>query len=329
MGSRFSTRIVNSGHKPLNVKIIADWQMPNRVLNHDLGYVSNDGADDWIMIPAFRKSESVLEYRLTARPGTTCLGLYPEYNYERCANFVRGLAKRKDIRVKTIGKSRERRDIWLLNFPSQNKGTKNFFIQARDHAYETAGSYCMEGISGFLLSDDPLSRYLRSKFNVYIVPMTNPDGVVNGMSRLTWEMGANLNRVHTVKDAAHATLKKTIDSLKPSVYMNIHNWTYKFVDGLLVNEKEIADLVKQHMPDDRANFKRWGVETLADYLNEHKLALVPKADKSWKDYCRENFGAVCATFEFPWPFLTPAQMKSKGKTAFISLALSTIEYKKL
>jgi len=327
LGSRFSTRIVNPGNRAERALIRADWETDARTRNHDLGYVRHENEDEWTMVPGIRRG-AVIAYDLELAPGVTHLGLYPEYNCEQCARLARRLAER-GAEVEVAGPSREQRDMWLIRFESSNPDARSFFLQARDHAYETAGSYCVEGIADFLASSSPLSQYLRSKFSVFILPMTNPDGVYNGMSRLTWEQGADMNRVHTVPDAAHDTLKRAIDRVEPFVHMNVHNWTSKFVDGLLSNEQEIADRIRQHMPDDAAHFKRWRVETLYSFLQAHKVSSVPKANMSWKDYCKDQFGAIGVNFEFPWFALSTNEMKAKGRQAFIAFALAVIEETRL
>ena len=322
-GSRLSTRIRNDGTGAARTELVVDWETDQRTLHHDLGYIRHEGQHEWTMIPGVREGRLVT-YRLSLPPGVTELGLYPECNYAACRQFVESLQARR-VQVEVIGQSREARPIWQIGLPSKNKKAKCFFIQARDHAYETAGSYCVEGIVDFLLSGDELAGYLRSKFSVVIVPMTNPDGVHNGMSRLTWERGADLNRVHTEADAAHDTLKAAIDQAKPFVHMNVHNWTDKFVDGLLCNEENIAERILSHLPDDRAHYKRWTVETLWDYLRRAKLASVPVASQSWKDYAREHFGSIGVNFELPWPMRNTADMRERGKLAFSALALALVE----
>ncbi|MDD2711086.1 MAG: M14 family zinc carboxypeptidase [Verrucomicrobiae bacterium] len=327
MGSRLSVNIRNAGSKTIPFTLIADWESPARVLHHDYGYIRHDREAEWRMIPGRRKETRVV-YRFDLRPGLTRLGLYPEYSHGQCRRFVDGM-KRRRVEVRVAGWSREGRDIWLLRFPSPNPLAADFFIQARDHAYETAGSYCAEGIAGFLLSDDPLNRYLREKFNVWMVPMTNPDGVFNGMSRLTWEQGADMNRVVTVSDASHAVLKEVLDEARPAVFMNIHNWTDKFTDGLLCNETDVAGRIRRLMPDDGEHHKGWRIETLEDWLRANRKRSVPKSSQSWKDYCRERFNATGVCFEFPWFDLNTAAMRKKGARAFAALALAAIGERKL
>lgn len=67
------------------------------------------------------------------------------------------------------------------------------FISARVHPGETNGSWMMKGLIDFLVSNAPEARILRDKFIFKIVPMLNPDGVINGNYRCSL-CGSDLNR---------------------------------------------------------------------------------------------------------------------------------------
>jgi hypothetical protein len=53
-------------------------------------------------------------------------------------------------------------------------------LSARVHPGETVSSFVMEGFLRFLLGSSRAAALLRRRFIFYIVPMLNPDGVVNG-----------------------------------------------------------------------------------------------------------------------------------------------------
>ncbi len=182
-GSRMSVRFLNSGDSPVTVELCAEWETEKRVKYHDFGFVKHESDPEWTMLPGIIK-ETTVDYSIKLKPGRTQFALTPAYNYENCLAFTDRAVKDYGFSCEVIGNSGEGRDIRMLSLLSKNPAAENFFIQARDHAYETAGSYCVEGITGFLVSRNPMSEFLRSKFNFYIVPMTNPDGVHNGLSRL-------------------------------------------------------------------------------------------------------------------------------------------------
>lgn len=352
-GSRFSARLFNSGKTDQAVKVVVDWSTPARTEHHDLGYIRHESAPEWKMIPG-RRAGALVEYSLKLAPGLTHLGLYPEYNVEQLAEFMAEL-KICGVRTEIAGRSREGRPIHQINFQSPNPKAGVFLVQARDHAYETAGSYCAEGIARFLVSDDPIARYILEKFSVHILPMTNPDGVFNGMSQRTWERGPRMDQVFDIADGALKTVKRVVDWLKPAAYLDLHNWTAKFSDGLLYGRHEqVAELVRRLMPDDVEHCKRWGTVKALGYFKMKDMGLVDlgayvrrggkpagedEMDKAvnilsnrvshWIAYCEEIHGAVGLAMEFPWFGLNTADMRAKGRRAFTAMALATIETRKM
>jgi cytosolic carboxypeptidase protein 2/3 len=66
-------------------------------------------------------------------------------------------------------------------------------IIGRQHPGETMGSWVMQGVIEFLLSDDPMAVYLRKQIVFKIIPMMNPDGVIHGHYRTSLS-GSDLNR---------------------------------------------------------------------------------------------------------------------------------------
>lgn len=67
------------------------------------------------------------------------------------------------------------------------------FISARIHPGESNSSWMMKGAIDFLVSQAPEAKVLRDKFVFKIIPMLNPDGVINGNYRCSLA-GADLNR---------------------------------------------------------------------------------------------------------------------------------------
>jgi murein tripeptide amidase MpaA len=74
---------------------------------------------------------------------------------------------------------------------------KGVFISSRVHPGESNSSWMMKGLIDFLVSNTPEARVLRDKFIFKIVPMLNPDGVINGNYRCSL-CGSDLNRRYKV-----------------------------------------------------------------------------------------------------------------------------------
>ncbi|KAJ7335584.1 hypothetical protein JRQ81_013525 [Phrynocephalus forsythii] len=67
------------------------------------------------------------------------------------------------------------------------------FLSARVHPGETNSSWVMKGTLEYLMSNTPAAQSLRELYIFKIVPMLNPDGVINGNHRCSLS-GEDLNR---------------------------------------------------------------------------------------------------------------------------------------
>ena len=76
---------------------------------------------------------------------------------------------------------------------SEMNSRKVVVISARVHPGETVGSWMMHGLIEFLTGTSPEARVLRNHFIFKLVPMLNPDGVINGNYRCSLA-GVDLNR---------------------------------------------------------------------------------------------------------------------------------------
>jgi murein tripeptide amidase MpaA len=70
---------------------------------------------------------------------------------------------------------------------------KGIVITARVHPGETNASWMMKGIIDYLVGPSLDAKILRDNFVFKIVPMLNPDGVINGNYRCSLA-GCDLNR---------------------------------------------------------------------------------------------------------------------------------------
>ena len=60
---------------------------------------------------------------------------------------------------------------------------KGVVVSARVHPGESVGSWMMKGVLDFLTSDCIEARALRKLYIFKVIPMLNPDGVINGNYR--------------------------------------------------------------------------------------------------------------------------------------------------
>nr|XP_009679874.1 PREDICTED: cytosolic carboxypeptidase 4 [Struthio camelus australis] len=121
------------------------------------------------------------------------------------------------------------------------------FLMARVHPGESNASWVMKGTLEFLLSSDPIADLLRKCFIFKIVPMLNPDGVINGNHRCSLS-GDDLNRQWlTPSSQLHPTIYHTKGLLyylrsigrAPLVFCDYHGHSQKknvFLYGCSIKE---------------------------------------------------------------------------------------------
>ncbi|XP_009885965.1 PREDICTED: cytosolic carboxypeptidase 4 [Charadrius vociferus] len=121
------------------------------------------------------------------------------------------------------------------------------FLMARVHPGESNASWVMKGTLEFLVSSDPIADLLRKCFIFKIVPMLNPDGVINGSHRCSLS-GDDLNRQWlTPSSQLHPTIYHTKGLLyylhsigrAPLVFCDYHGHSQKknvFLYGCSIKE---------------------------------------------------------------------------------------------
>ena len=170
---------------------------------------------------------------------------YP-YTYSDLQKYLSNLQKderkSKFIRRKLLCKSlyQNRCDILTISSPSSptdykaNKSKPVVVIFGRVHPGESNGSYVVEGLIDFLVSDCTEAKAVLKVYTFKVVPMLNPDGVINGNYRCSLA-GCDLNRRYL---DAHKELHPTISAVKQllshlqytrgvSLFLDIHGHSAK------------------------------------------------------------------------------------------------------
>uniref|UniRef100_A0A8B9Q4P3 Cytosolic carboxypeptidase 1 n=1 Tax=Apteryx owenii TaxID=8824 RepID=A0A8B9Q4P3_APTOW len=121
------------------------------------------------------------------------------------------------------------------------------FLSARVHPGETNASWVMKGTLEYLMSNHPSAQSLRESYIFKIIPMLNPDGVINGNHRCSLS-GEDLNRQwQNPNPDLHPTiyhakgLLQYLASIKrlPLVYCDYHGHSRKknvFMYGCSIKE---------------------------------------------------------------------------------------------
>lgn len=102
------------------------------------------------------------------------------------------LSKKTFIKKSKIGESREGRDINVLKI-GKNDDKAIVVVLSRQHPPEVTGYLAMQAFVETLSSENEKAAAFRNKYNTYVIPLANPDGVNNGHWRHGMG-GIDLNR---------------------------------------------------------------------------------------------------------------------------------------
>lgn len=241
------------------------------------------------------------------------------YSYSRESVFVASLPKRSPyIKGDTLGWSAQSRPVRLLTItdpavPDNEK--KVVLITTLQHAGETIGGFFVEGMIDYLLSEDSAAIAARKKTIYKVVPMMNPDGIYNGMTRLNGN-NEDLNQEwdDDYNDNAHAPTEPEVAGVKKW----IRNWLGmgKRIDIALDvhSQGQEGEMNILHVPPGVLNGL---VEKLNKYWPVEKIDMTFSG--SANDCLVKEFHVAAGTFEIPQSsvnggaYLTIEDYQSYGK----------------
>jgi hypothetical protein len=304
---RLEIGIKNTGTVPANIKLNITWPTEPFSELRDCFYWNNTPDKDWI--PVFAQTgpgKSVIEFSVP--PGKGLLCLHPHYGYDDSESYLHSVGDPR-AKVNVFGYSQNGRNMTLLQAGKSDNPKFRYLISARNHANESSGCYCVEGMIDWLLSGEPLAEYALRIADFTFVPMSNPDGVSEGMARYTGTRCADMHRTAewnaenqpgSMPDKAHDAYFKLIDEIKPTHFINFHSYLFKFKDEIFATDQETVDQFKRFMPDQIDFGKTW-----LPQITDHTT--FPTG------YAYKKYGTLPLMFEVPWFGRNAATMRETGK----------------
>ena len=135
-----------------------------------------------------------------------------------------------------------------MNNTSKKRSKRAIVLSSRVHPGETNASWMMRGVLDFLTSDTKEAKGLREMFVFKVIPMLNPDGVINGNYRCNLS-GRDLNRKWanpskweqpSIFGMRHLFEKMNRDDREIALFCDMHGHSRKkniFVYGCLKKKK--------------------------------------------------------------------------------------------
>lgn len=323
--TRLGIKVANASSEPRQVELHIDWQfhqapatgvptfkggVEEYMSYRDFVVVRGPGDKDWRTVMA-DTDDSVGTVRLLVAPGETEVHWHPPYTYTQGEDFVESLRGNPLVKMEKLGPSDDGRNMWLLRISDDSpRKKKPALMYARCHAYESAGSYTMEGMVRWLLSGEPYALRAVREYEFYVIPMINPDGVFRGMAKFSALDGVDPQYMFPITSNVQRNMKGVMDRVKPVLHVDLHNWQSKLFDGALFFEQEPLDRFLQYMPDQIEFGKKWRHREPFPIPPKNEFAIV---------YCRDTYHPTTVSFEFSWFGRTANDMRGCGRKALFAL----------
>jgi hypothetical protein len=290
-------RVTNGAAAPDLLALDVEWD--------DLAYmgartfVHVGHAGQWEYVPA-EVDGSTMRVRREIAPGVTEIGLSPAYGlaeYQACAAQLPALGFERQV----LGRSARGHEIEAFHLGT---GSRRLLITARAHPYETAASYCVEGLLTWLGAAGAEQDRLRSAYRLVVVPLLNPDGVSLGLCKRTGLSGVDLSHEGARGgEATAAALMRAVEEVRPEGYLDIHGWMHGDEDGL-------------HYTDDglEARFEAAvaGHPLFAGNVWKGMRTVPREDDGSPQHACAQRYGTAVLAVSYRWPGRGVEQMRQLG-----------------
>lgn len=325
--TRLGFKVVNPTRSPRPVELLIDWQyhdapakdvprfsgVAEYMSYRDFVVVRSPGQSAWRTVMA-DVEDTVGRVRLSVEPGETEIHWHPPYTYTQGEQFVDSLRGHPLVKVEKLGTSDDGRNLWLLRITDDSPRTKKpALFYSRCHAYESAGSYTMEGMVRWLTSGEPYAARAVREYAFHVIPMVNPDGVFRGMGKLTAPEGVDPQFMTPTTSRVQQAVKRAMDRVRPVLFIDLHNWQNKHTDGVLFLEPAVLERFVRYMPDQLAFAKQW------QFREPTPSPAKPPEKELARMYCQRMYRPLAVTFEFPWFGRTPEDMRAAGAKALWAL----------
>jgi hypothetical protein len=149
------------------------WATPDRAV-----FSADD--QDWIQTPPGKREKDRIRYEIRVPSATFWAAWGPPFTLKHARETVeRAAAACPAAKVFELCRSREGRSVPALRV-REGEPRGAIWIQARQHAWESGGSWVGRGFAEWLVSDAPRAAALRKAAEIVYVPVMDVDNVERG-----------------------------------------------------------------------------------------------------------------------------------------------------
>ncbi|MDD5484235.1 MAG: M14-type cytosolic carboxypeptidase [Kiritimatiellae bacterium] len=171
---------IDNAHDIKNDKSYLDdpefWPIARPVFSYDKKHYGR------IRNPHYDPASGVFSFAHRFKEDTAYVSFSFPYVCSDLEKYLARIRSSPHVRIRRIARSGEKRNIYWIAVTDAAIRTvkKGVWILARQHAGETPGSFAVEGLVNYLLSDASAARRLRKEFEFNLAPMVDADNVARG-----------------------------------------------------------------------------------------------------------------------------------------------------
>lgn len=142
--------------------------------------LSTDGGQTWNWMGTDNVDGDSFFYDFEKQNERVRFAVTIPYQENDLKGFLKRNASNPHLTKRVLTKSREGRDVELLQIGKPGEGKQAILVTARHHACETMASYVLEGFLQEAISDSSFGQEFREKYVLFAVPIVDKDGVEEG-----------------------------------------------------------------------------------------------------------------------------------------------------
>lgn len=229
--------------------------------------------DTWSLVSDYELLGNDLHFNQSFSESDVEIASWIPYTYQDLVNFVNEYNGTTNLNISVYGKSELGNNLYRFDISNYSTSGLGYVLISRQHPAESYPSFSVEEAIKWLLSANETAQKIRSRYNFYIYPMLNPDGVAEGNDRdsnsdseLNNEWGDGIEDRSVEVNETYLDLQTINDSF--DVFLDWHS-SKQFYPYFLVVENSTTDNdYKTNMTILASSMRNWTmfqVEDTTDY----------------------------------------------------------------
>jgi len=314
---RLDVNFCNSSESQILVTFSLNWQDSTyALLRSGLYYCDENAPDDWRYLPGQIQVDGLIWYTLSLLPGITKVSGSPRYDHAELSQLIALSKDKQNIRIEefTSDGLTEKVNAFLLQRQHFEKRPVILVI-ARCHPYETAGSYCLDGVIKKFVNDAIWQTHILARFDFCLIPILTVNGVRHGFCRLdgVGELGIDLGRQWNDGEDICEVIRAIVDRYTVAGYLELHNWMHPNCDGIMYADYWSCRRFVKKLNSYCVTTKRFRTRFRYGIFSGKTYGIL--------NWVKCNSKAKCLAVEYPWYGRTVDQMRELGVATIETFAL--------